>query len=145
MLSEADLAPVERGVKLTLMVQLASTASGAPQVLVLANEAGFAPVSPSDLVTCTASRSPPEDPAMLLEFFDFGLTTQEVAALLTHGNDQPDRADAEDALLELVHDGRAQRDALGDDALWTAAQRTAHEPSIAHAASRRSPSYTQEA
>jgi hypothetical protein len=51
-----------------------------------------------------------------------------VAALLTHGNDQPDRADAEHALLELVHDGRAQRNALGDDALWTAAQRTDQSP-----------------
>ena len=40
---------------------------------------------------------------------------------------------------------RRVRDALGDDALWTAAQRTDHQPSIAHAASRRSRSYAQEA
>ena len=111
---------------------------------------GFQPVEAYDVLVANLGptlerRAPPEDPAMLLEFFDFGLTTQEVAALLTHGNDQPDRADAEDALLELVHDGRAQRSALGDDALWTAAQRTGHQPSIALAATHRSRSYTQEA
>jgi protein-disulfide isomerase-like protein with CxxC motif len=111
---------------------------------------GFQPVEAYDVLVANLDprlerRAPPEDPAMLLEFFEFGLTTQEVAALLTHGNDQPDRADAEDALLELVHDGRAQRNALGDDALWTAAQQTHHQRSIVRAASRRSRSYTQEA
>jgi hypothetical protein len=32
-----------------------------------------------------------------------------------------DRADAEDALLALVADGRATREALGSDAIWRAA------------------------
>jgi predicted DsbA family dithiol-disulfide isomerase len=64
-------------------------------------------------------KTPPEDPAELLEFFRFGLTTQEVAALLTHSNDLPDRPGAERALLALVHEGRAERHLLGDDALWT--------------------------
>ncbi len=64
---------------------------------------------------------PPSDPKALLQTFGDGLTTQEVAALLTHGNDQPDRAAAEQALLELVSDGAATRRPLGDDALWSPA------------------------
>jgi predicted DsbA family dithiol-disulfide isomerase len=64
---------------------------------------------------------PPEDPEPLLERFPDGLTTQEVAALLTEGNDAPDRAGAEMALLELVAAGKARRLPLGDDALWQAA------------------------
>lgn len=64
-------------------------------------------------------KAPPEDPAELLEHFRLGLTTQEAAALLTQGNDLPDRRAAERALLELVSEGRAERHLLGDDALWT--------------------------
>ncbi|MDE3134370.1 MAG: DsbA family protein [Acidobacteriota bacterium] len=64
-------------------------------------------------------KAPPEDPAKLLEHFGFGLSTQEVAALMTVSNDLPDRLGTERALLALVADGRAQRHALGGDALWT--------------------------
>lgn len=64
-------------------------------------------------------KAPPEDPAELLEHFGLGLTTQEVAALLTVSNDLPDRIGAERALLELVAAGRAERHPLGGDALWT--------------------------
>jgi hypothetical protein len=39
---------------------------------------------------------------------------------MTEGNAAPDRAAAEAALLELVATGRAVREPLGDDALWTA-------------------------
>ena len=46
------------------------------------------------------------------------LTTQEVAQLLTRGNDAPDRVEAEVAMLRLVADGTATRTPLGDDALW---------------------------
>ncbi len=86
---------------------------------------GFQPVEAYDVLIANLDptlerRLPPEDPAALLEFFEFGLTTQEAAALLTHGNDRPDRDAAELALLELVADGRAERHALGGDALWTA-------------------------
>ncbi len=56
-----------------------------------------------------------------MQRFELGLTTQEVAALLAEGNERPDRAAAEAALLELVADGRAVREPLGDDALWRAA------------------------
>ncbi|HXD64575.1 MAG TPA: hypothetical protein VNV17_08165, partial [Solirubrobacteraceae bacterium] len=57
----------------------------------------------------------------LLGAWPGGLTTQEVAALMTHGNDAPDRQAAEAALIELVAEGKATRQSLGDDALWVAA------------------------
>jgi hypothetical protein len=87
---------------------------------------GFQPVEAYDLIVANLDpalerRLPPEDVAELLEFFAYGLSTQEVAALLARGNDSPDRAAAEIALLTLLHDGRAERHALGDDALWTVA------------------------
>jgi 2-hydroxychromene-2-carboxylate isomerase len=66
-------------------------------------------------------RQAPDDPVPLLEHFGDGLTTQEAAALMTRGNDAPDRQAAETALLELVADGRARRTPLGDDALWLSA------------------------
>ncbi len=70
----------------------------------------------------TLKRQPvPETPLPLLQRFTDGLTTQEVTALLTRGNDTPDRAAAEAALLALVADGTATRRPLGDDALWLAA------------------------
>jgi predicted DsbA family dithiol-disulfide isomerase len=85
---------------------------------------GFQPVEAYDVVIANLDptierRLAPEDPAELLEFFEFGLTTQEVAALLARGNDRPDRTAAEIALLGLVAEGRAERHALGGDALWT--------------------------
>jgi 2-hydroxychromene-2-carboxylate isomerase len=87
---------------------------------------GFQPVEAYDILIAnidpTLTRQPPpEDPEPLLRRFPDGLTTQEVAALMTKGNDAPDRAGAEAALLELVAAGRAVRQALGDDALWKAA------------------------
>jgi 2-hydroxychromene-2-carboxylate isomerase len=66
-------------------------------------------------------RAAPDGPAPLLDAFAGGLTTQEVAACLTHGNDPVDRPGAERALIELVAEGHATRDAMGDDALWRAA------------------------
>jgi hypothetical protein len=40
---------------------------------------------------------------------------------MTSGNDEPDRAGAESALIELAGQGSVRRVALGDDALWLAA------------------------
>jgi len=87
---------------------------------------GFQPVEAYDVLIANLDptlerKAPPEDPGELLEYFDFGLTTQEVAALMTRGNDRPDRSAAEAALLTLVYEGRAERQALGGDALWLAA------------------------
>jgi hypothetical protein len=91
---------------------------------------GFQPVEAYDVVIANLDptlerQAPPEDPGALLDYFDFDLTTQEVAALMTHGNDLPDRPAAENALLVLVNEGRAERSALGGDALWTAGERIA--------------------
>lgn len=66
-------------------------------------------------------RGVPEDPLELLDHFRGGLTTQEVAQLLTHGNDAPDRSGAEAAMLGLVARGMAVRTQVGDDALWASA------------------------
>lgn len=87
---------------------------------------GFQPVEAYDVVIANldptlARQAPPEDPTALLEHFELGLSTQEVAALLAHGNDRPDRTAAEQALLALVAEGRAERHALGGDAIWTVA------------------------
>jgi predicted DsbA family dithiol-disulfide isomerase len=87
---------------------------------------GFQPVEAYDILVTNLDptldrKAPPETPEPLLDAFPGGLTTQEVAALMTHGNDAPDRRAAEAALIELVADGKATRSSLGDDALWTAA------------------------
>ena len=100
---------------------------------------GFQPVEAYDVVIAnldpTLERmAPPEDPGPLLEYFDLGLTTQEVAALMTRGNDQPDRTAAEAALMALMSDGRAERHALGDDALWMTANGIGDDPRLAAAA-----------
>ena len=89
---------------------------------------GFQAVEAYDVLVANLSptlerRAVPETPAPLLERFPDGLTTQEVAALMTNGNDVPDRAAAEVALLELVVAGHAVRQPLGDDALWGPADR----------------------
>jgi predicted DsbA family dithiol-disulfide isomerase len=88
---------------------------------------GFQPVEAYDVLIANLDPSlnrqpPPETPEPLLERFTDGLTTQEVAALLAWGNEPPDRASAEEALIELVGAGRAMRQALGDDAVWRTAR-----------------------
>ena len=50
-----------------------------------------------------------------------GLTTAEVARVLADTTDEPDLPEAEDALIRLAVAGGARRQALGHDALWTAA------------------------
>ena len=92
---------------------------------------GFQPVEAYDILVANVDPTlhrepPPEGPVPLLERFNDGLTTQEVAALLAGNNEAPDRAAAEAALLELVGAGGAIRHPLGDDAVWQSA--TASEP-----------------
>jgi 2-hydroxychromene-2-carboxylate isomerase len=79
----------------------------------------------------TLERRPPaEDVAELLEAFPDGLTTAEVAAVMaTPPGEHSDREQAEIALLTLVDEGRADRLALGDDALWLPASEAAHRQS----------------
>jgi hypothetical protein len=60
----------------------------------------------------------PDDPLEILTAFPYGLVTQELAQLLTRGNDAADRVEAEATMLRLVAEGAATRTPLGDDALW---------------------------
>ncbi len=85
---------------------------------------GFQPADAYDVLVANLDPSlrrqdPPENPEPLLEHFADGLTTQEVAALMSGNNQAPDRAAAEAALIELVAAGVAERRQLGDDALWS--------------------------
>ncbi len=87
---------------------------------------GFQPVEAYDVLIANLDpqlerEPPPQSPLSALQRFREGLVTQEVAAIMTAGNDQPDRVNAESALIELVGEGSARRIGLGDDALWLAA------------------------
>ena len=89
---------------------------------------GYQPVAAYDVLLANLEpslrrRPVPDDPADLLAAYPDGLVTQEIAELLARGNDAPDRAAAEAAMLELVFDGRAERIGLGDDAVWAAPER----------------------
>jgi protein-disulfide isomerase-like protein with CxxC motif len=64
-------------------------------------------------------RGPAGSPAEALEAFPEGLTTQEVAAVMTPDLAPVDRDGAEAALLAAQADGIVDRRPLGDDALWT--------------------------
>lgn len=86
---------------------------------------GFQPVEAYDV--CLANldptldrAAPPDGPLPVLEREPDGLTTAEIAAVLTAGNDAPDRVAAEEALIDLVAEGAVRRRGLGDDALWYA-------------------------
>jgi 2-hydroxychromene-2-carboxylate isomerase len=87
---------------------------------------GFQPVEAYDVLVANLDpaidrRPPPEHAIDVLRAFPYGLTTQEVAAVLTRGNDAPDRDAAHAQLVEATGAGQAVREALADDALWTAA------------------------
>ncbi len=65
----------------------------------------------------------PESPMPLLDRFADGLTTAEVAALLADGADPvADLEATERMLLELVAEGFATREPLGQDAIWRSAR-----------------------
>lgn len=86
---------------------------------------GFQPLEAYDVIVAnldpTLFREVPAPTAYAaLQRSPHGLVTQEVAAIMTHGNDLPDRDAAEAALIELAGEGAAERVALGDDALWLA-------------------------
>jgi predicted DsbA family dithiol-disulfide isomerase len=88
---------------------------------------GWQPILAYDVVVANldpeiARTAPPDTPEPLLERFGDGLTTAEVAALLAEGPEYvADLEAAERALLQLVGDGTAVREPLGNDAMWHAA------------------------
>ncbi len=59
----------------------------------------------------------------MLEAFRDGVTTAEVAGVMAPNNTAPDPDAAEDALIALAASGGARRVAVGNDALWAAADR----------------------
>ncbi len=84
---------------------------------------GWQPLAAYDL--CVANLDPtlscrpgPGDPAELLRELPYGLTTREISLAMAARNDEPDDAAAVEALVQLVASGDAQREQLGDDALW---------------------------
>lgn len=84
--------------------------------------AGWQPLAAYDV--CIANLAPelpqraPAGPEQTLPAFPRGLTTFEVAVLAADRNDEPDRVKAEESLIALAAEGRAERVALGSDALW---------------------------
>jgi 2-hydroxychromene-2-carboxylate isomerase len=86
---------------------------------------GFQPLEAYDVVIANLDpalprRDPPPGAAEALAEFSYGLTTQEVAALLAARNEPPDRSAAEEALIDLAASGGCTRLPLADDALWVA-------------------------
>jgi protein-disulfide isomerase-like protein with CxxC motif len=84
---------------------------------------GFQPIEAYDVLIANLDsglerRHPPATPLEPLASFPGGLVTQEVAAIMTHNNESPDRPATQEALIELVGAGAARRTPLGDDALW---------------------------
>jgi 2-hydroxychromene-2-carboxylate isomerase len=75
----------------------------------------------ANLDTTLRRRGPAESPLQALQAFPEGLVTQEVAAIMAHNNQAPDRDAAERGLIELLGAGEARREALADDALWSPA------------------------
>jgi 2-hydroxychromene-2-carboxylate isomerase len=87
---------------------------------------GFQPLEAYDVLLANLDTTlrrfgPPEAPEQLLSYFAEGLCTQEVATLLADNLAEIDRPAAEEALLALVADASATRQALGDDAIWRSA------------------------
>jgi hypothetical protein len=87
---------------------------------------GFQPIEAYDVLIANLEptlkrRSPPESPLEALAGLRGGLVTQEVAAIMAHNNQSPDRQATQAALIELVGTGAARRTPLGDDALWAIA------------------------
>jgi hypothetical protein len=91
---------------------------------------GFQPLEAYDVVIANldptlARRAPAEDAAAILPEFPDGLTTAEVALIMTPNNGSPDLGAAEDTLIALTAGGGARRVPFGHDALWVPAERVA--------------------
>jgi 2-hydroxychromene-2-carboxylate isomerase len=94
---------------------------------------GFQPLEAYDVAIAnldpSLSRRPSaDDAAEVLAAFPDGLTTAEVAAVMTEDKQAPDLDAAEDALIAVAAAGLAQREPRGNDALWVPAGRDADWP-----------------
>ncbi len=93
----------------------------------------------ANLDTALERRPPAEEAIDALRRFPDGLVTQELAAIMAHNNQLPDRAAAERALIEALGAGAVRREALADDALWSLVPAAAEasgaprETAVAHA------------
>ncbi len=86
---------------------------------------GFQPVEAYDVLLANLDPGlrrtpPPENPLEAVAAFPYGLTTYEVAAIMTPNNGTPDPLGAEEALIDAVAEGEVIREPLGDGALWRA-------------------------
>lgn len=72
----------------------------------------------ANLGTTLERRPPAETPGEAVAAFPDGLTTQEVAAIMTPDLDPVSRSRAERELLGAMAAGHVTRTPLGDDALW---------------------------
>jgi hypothetical protein len=84
---------------------------------------GFQPLEAYDVVIANLApdlerRGPAEDVSEVVDAFDHGLTTAEIAAIMAPSLTPPDLGATEDALILAEADGRLQRVTLGHDALW---------------------------
>jgi protein-disulfide isomerase-like protein with CxxC motif len=100
---------------------------------------GFQPVQTYDVLIANLDpaiqrRMAAVTPAEALAAFPEGLTTQEVAAIMTAGTDPVNRRAAELALLDLVAEGGVVRVGLGDDAIWVEPAEAARMRSVIAAA-----------
>ena len=86
---------------------------------------GFQPVEAYDVIVANLApelrrHDAPKDALEALAVYPGGLSTQEVAAIMVDGNDVPDRAGTERALVELQGERKVTRIPMGDDAIWVA-------------------------
>ena len=75
----------------------------------------------ANLKTDLRRNGPASDPLEALSLYPSGLSTQEVAAVMTDGNDLVDRFAAESSLVELLGEHKVKRIPMGNDAIWLAA------------------------
>jgi 2-hydroxychromene-2-carboxylate isomerase len=93
---------------------------------------GFQPIEAYDVLianldTDLERRAPAQSAAEILPEFADGLSTAEVALIMTPNNGAPDLGAAEDSLIELTGSGDAVRVPFGHDALWLPATSPAVE------------------
>ncbi len=86
---------------------------------------GFQPVQAYDVIVANLGPElnrmrPAEEALDALALYPGGLTTQEVAAIMSDCNEMPDRAGTERELITLLAERRVKRIPMGDDAIWLA-------------------------